>query len=537
MDRTALRRCARRRIWRKGGPRQKKKVVYFGWPVESLERIDLEFAKRVKQVVDTEGTTSLNARLEGLSSGQDLFLHERIYCCAVAHLAEKGKYEEALALARSSSTPLEEHLAHITFHMGQNGNVDGVLSVAAEARQCGALTHPRFYEIIVRSLLRHEHLKEGMQFFEEMKKINVPIGKSLLRMVGVMLCKFGDLKEADVFLPDSTDKLNVFMRQMLRDKRPDVAIGMYRDYMRTHPRATLSRFTLNLLLKALGMSGDVERMLSFFEQMSDLRDRRSYDSMIHALAQRERIDDALQMVHQMKMAGFEPSEWTYAKLFVGLCKVDFIKARTLLDDLLGAGIQVSVDTYTVFLGECARKGLRSQAEEIFKLMKKHAVRPQLMSYACLLDAYGRHGDTAGAQRVIRRLEQDGYEMTPVLCNILINLYGKAGRTSMALRIIDHMKFKGLNLTSKTYSVLLMVLIRSGEITEAENRFAEMLGREIFPTEQAGNALLDCFLVRGNLRSARVLMELMHRLHYNISEKQRRRFTSLVEDVDDTNRPT
>ncbi|KAJ3057289.1 hypothetical protein HK097_009242, partial [Rhizophlyctis rosea] len=208
--------------------------------------------------------------------------------------------------------------------------------------------------------------------------------------------------------PRSRDLHLDLMKESCRASNADFVIGQF-DILRAEGWAPDSR-TIDALIEAYLMKGDIDTALEIVEQMirrtsckiphpHDL----TYVRLINTCVKANRLDDALQLYHNMRISGRAPHRATYTSL----------------------------------INAVAHFGSPTTAESIFRDMLRIGIQPTARQYNILIWLYvHRLNDAEGMQKIVEEMHEKGVKPTTSTFNIMLDGFVKRGDLDSAIELLE-----------------------------------------------------------------------------------------------------
>ena len=136
-------------------------------------------------------------------------------------------------------------------------------------------------------------------------------------------------------------------------------------------------------------------------------------------------------------------------------------------------------------------GMHKEALETFKLLKQNGLRPDIVSYTSLLNAYGRSAQPEKAREVFNEMRKNSCKPNKVSYNALIDAYGSAGL-----------------MLKEAISTLLTACGRCRQVTKIDAILAAAKSRAIELNTVAYNSGIGSYLSLGDYEKALELYALM-----------------------------
>jgi pentatricopeptide repeat protein len=149
----------------------------------------------------------------------------------------------------------------------------------------------------------------------------------------------------------------------------------------------------------------------------------------------------------------------------------------------------------------AHNGHDSLACKLFRRMQKEGVKPELVTYACLLKSVLNMQVSRNGKHLHHGIIHDGFEHDEAIGNLLLDMYAKLGGVEDALRVFDSLK----NVSKVSWSALMEGYVEHGD---------GLLGLQIFSMMEQTGIELDrvaylCALKACSLTSTGMHGRLIH----------------------------
>jgi pentatricopeptide repeat protein len=187
---------------------------------------------------------------------------------------------------------------------------------------------------------------------------------------------------------------------------------------------------------------------------------------------------------------------TYNALVDAMAKVGDVEgAADLFRDMCSRGIAPDLVTYSTVIKAYCVQGDLEPAIQLFSLMRKRGLVPDQILFNSLLDGCAKKPLRSLAEQVLRDMEESGVSISNYTVSILVKLYGRCGDVDEAVRVKESLAKKytlEANLTVQT--CLIQAMLTHGRIQEAMQLFDEI---------QVPDAKTYSTVIRGCLRQHRV----------------------------------
>ncbi|XP_011626240.1 pentatricopeptide repeat-containing protein At5g66520-like [Amborella trichopoda] len=211
-----------------------------------------------------------------------------------------------------------------------------------------------------------------------------------------------------------------------------------------HAYMIKSRVSWNVGLSTSGVDmyskcGALEMALKLFRKIPR-KDVGSWNAMISGLAMHGHGQEAIELFHEMQVAGFRPNDITFINILNACSHSGLVDmGQCLFESMIhNHGIDPKVQHYGCLVDLYGRAGLLSEAERVVKLIP---MKPDAMALGSLINACRIHGNLELGERIGRLLIQDS-PSTDGYYVILANLYASFERWDKVVEIRDLMGSRG-----------------------------------------------------------------------------------------------
>lgn len=227
------------------------------------------------------------------------------------------------------------------------------------------------------------------------------------------------------------------------------SIGVLGKGEQLHARLLKSGFesdqcVANALISMYARSGSIEGASEVFNEMFD-RNVISWTSMITGFAKHGYAEKALELFHQMVLAGVKPNEVTYVAVLSACSHVGFVEEgrKHFYSMSKDHGIVPRIEHYACMVDMLARTGFLKEAYEFIKSIPFTA---DALVWRTLLGACQVHGNMElGSLAAKRILELEPHD--PAAYVLLSNLYAATGQWQNVTEVRRSMKEKNLTKES------------------------------------------------------------------------------------------
>lgn len=248
--------------------------------------------------------------------------------------------------------------------------------------------------------------------------------------------------------------------------------------------STYEKFTL-----AMCRAGRVEDGYLMHGELDSVTATVSYRRMIIGLIKSKRGDIAARLLVEMKEKGHELTRPLCRVVIRCLFEMDNPRIRVFnLLDMLTHG-KPHIPIFNCFIDGAGHAKKAELAKEVFDLMRRNNIKPNLSSKVLMLNSYLKSGRFTDAWNFFRSLRCDQGMISRRLYNSMIVGLSKSNKPDMALQFLFEMLNAGLNPSIDSYEVLMQKLCSLKRYHEAINlvNVYMRMGRRL--TSFLGNILL------------------------------------------------
>ncbi|KAL5097594.1 hypothetical protein RYX36_001921 [Vicia faba] len=380
-------------------------------------------------------------------------------------------------------------------------------------------------------LLRPSPPLLGKQFHAQMIRTGTDSGTVPKTALLDMYSRHGSLDDSlkvfDEMLHRDVVAWNALLSCFLRCSQPREAIGVLREMGRGN--VELSEFTLCSVLKccaslkalefgrqvhglvvSLGRDlvvlstalidfyssvGCVDHALNVFYSLNGRKDDVMHNSLVSGCIRNGRYGEAFKVMSLVK-----PNAVAFTSVLVSCSeKLDFVTGKQVHCVAFRRGFTFDTQLCNVLLDMYAKCGKISLARSVFDGIR----RKDVISWTCMIDAYGRNGCGNEAIELFQNMREEGNEVMPNSVTFLsvLSACDHSGLVEEGKKCFNMMREKyGIDPEPEHYACFIDVLGRAGNIEEVWSAYQNMIERGTRPTAGVWIALLNaCSLSQDNER--------------------------------------
>ncbi|CAM0957507.1 unnamed protein product [Alopecurus aequalis] len=273
----------------------------------------------------------------------------------------------------------------------------------------------------------------------------------------------------------------------------------------------------NVAMKALARAGDVDQVLALFVELRTSGSGEGnvsppnvlcYNTLVNALAEAGRVEEAQDAFDEMLAAGVAPNASSLnilVKLY-SWTSTRFDLAYKVILRMREFGVEADVGTYSTLVTGLCRAGRVGEAWGVLEWMLEEGCRPMVQTYTPIVQGYCREGRVEEAKELMATMERAGCPPNVVTYNVLIRALCEAGRFDEVSQVLTESRTKDWTPTTVTYNTFMNGLCKKGMAKEALEQLDVMLGQGLDPTDFTLSILLDCLCHDSRISDAIYLLE-------------------------------
>lgn len=266
----------------------------------------------------------------------------------------------------------------------------------------------------------------------------------------------------------------------------------------------------------VGGDAAVHQALVLFDRMADktvktnkksegpFRNEVTYNTLISALCNAGRPEQALKVFEQMKKAGLRPDKFTYTSL-IRVC-VQETDIQELLYDMRESGARPDVVTYNTMIQSLCNKRQLTQATKLVTEMESRGISPDSRTYGALMTGLMRARKPSACLTLFESACANSRSASLTenvhLFTTAISAASVLGDHERALELVTRMKAVGVKPNLKTLTAVMGACLASGKPDLAAQLYKKIERPDGYATRQGIRAFCAC----GDISSAIELLQ-------------------------------
>ncbi|KAL0400036.1 UNVERIFIED_CONTAM: Pentatricopeptide repeat-containing protein [Sesamum radiatum] len=277
------------------------------------------------------------------------------------------------------------------------------------------------------------------------------------------------------------------------------------EWLRTQHWWDFKEMDYLMLITAYGKLGDfnkAERVLSYMNRKGYPPHVGSYTALMEAYGKGGQYNKAEAIFRRMQSSGPEPSTVTYQiilKIFVEGDK--FKEAEEIFETLLReevSPLKPDQKMFHMMIYMYKKAGSYDKARKLFAVMPERGVQQTTVTYNSLMSFENNYKEVAN---IFDQMQRAGVRPDVVSYALLINAYGKARREEEALAVFEEMLDAGVRPTQKAYNILLDAFAISGMVEQARIVFKSMRRDRCSPDLCSYTTMLSAYVNASDMDGA------------------------------------
>eukprot|EP01018_Ginkgo_biloba_P004770 Gb_15968 [translate_table: standard] len=238
--------------------------------------------------------------------------------------------------------------------------------------------------------------------------------------------------------------------------------------------------------------GDIKVARQVFEGMTE-RNVISWTAMIAGYAQYGYGEETLRLFYQMKQAGTNPDQLTFASVLRACaCIAAITEGKQIHAHVIRSGFEWHVVLETALVDMYAKCGRIEDARQVFDAMPTRDV----VSWNAMISGYGKHGRAKEGLQLFEQMQLAGTIPNYVSFISVLSACSHAGLVNEGWHYFNRMS-QDYNITAEAehYACIVDLLGRAGHLDEARDFIQKM---PVKPNSDVWGALLAACRVHGNM---------------------------------------
>lgn len=282
-------------------------------------------------------------------------------------------------------------------------------------------------------------------------------------------------------------------RYMRKDKDGEEKFGE-EEFMDVGDReySIISTRTVMVVLGRVAKVCSVRQTVESFRRLRRIVrvfDVECFNALLRTLCQEKSMVDARNVYHALKKA-FRPNLRTFNVLLSGWKSVE--EAEGFFNEMREMGVKPDVVSYNCLIDVYCKDRAVEKAMKVVEKMREEGILPDVYSYTSLIGGLGLIGQPDKAREILKEMKEYGCFPDTAAYNAAVRNYCIAKRMGDAYKLMDEMVEKGLSPNATTYNLFFRVFYWSNDLQRACELYVRMMDAVCLPNTQSCMFLIKLF---------------------------------------------
>uniref|UniRef100_A0A6V7QWX4 Pentatricopeptide repeat-containing protein n=1 Tax=Ananas comosus var. bracteatus TaxID=296719 RepID=A0A6V7QWX4_ANACO len=227
------------------------------------------------------------------------------------------------------------------------------------------------------------------------------------------------------------------------------------------------------------------------ERSSFKPDQKMFHMMIYMYKKAGNFDQARKLFRQMAESGIPRSTVTFNSLMS--FETDYKEVSKIYDQMQRAGLKPDVVSYALLISAYGKARREDEALAVFEEMLDAGVSCHTnnfvgvnltsVSYATMLSAYVNASDMDQAEKFFRRIKEDGLKPNTIVYGTLMKGYAKLNNLEKVMRVYERMRVQGVEPNQTIFTTIMDAHGKNADFGSAIVWFKEMSARGFPPDKR------------------------------------------------------
>lgn len=277
------------------------------------------------------------------------------------------------------------------------------------------------------------------------------------------------------------------------------------EWLRTQQWWNFNEMDFVMLITAYGKQGDcvnAEKLMRYMNNKGFARNVVSYTALMEAYGKGSQYSKAEAVFRRMQTSGPEPSAITYQIILKIFVEGNMFKqAEEIFESLMNdekSPLKPDQKMFHMMIFMHKKAGSYEKAYKLFGLMEERGVPRSTVTFNSLMSFETNYKDVS---RTYDQMQRAGLRPDVVSYALLIHAYGKARREEEALAVFEEMLDAGVRPTHKAYNILLDAFAISGMVEQARTVFKSMRRDRYTPDLCSYTTMLSAYINAPDMEGA------------------------------------
>ncbi|KAF9613687.1 hypothetical protein IFM89_010129 [Coptis chinensis] len=274
--------------------------------------------------------------------------------------------------------------------------------------------------------------------------------------------------------------------------------------MRKKDKSLITTRTVQVVLARVAKVCSVRQTVeSFrrFRKMVLVFDTSCYNGLLRTLCQEKSMSDARNVYHCLKKE-FKPNLQTFNILLSGWKSSE--EAEGFFEEMSELGVKPDVVSYNCLVDVYCKNREIDKALKVVEKMRDGGMTPDVYTYTSIIGGLGLVGQPDKARDVLKEMMEYGCYPDAAAYNAVIRNFCIAKRVMDAYNLMDEMVRTGLSPNATTYNLFFRIFYWSNDLSSSWNLYMRMMDAGCLPNTQSCMFLIRLFKKQEKVQMALVL---------------------------------
>uniref|UniRef100_A0A0A0L9Q8 Pentacotripeptide-repeat region of PRORP domain-containing protein n=1 Tax=Cucumis sativus TaxID=3659 RepID=A0A0A0L9Q8_CUCSA len=214
-----------------------------------------------------------------------------------------------------------------------------------------------------------------------------------------------------------------------------------------------------------------------------------FNALLRTLCQEKSMMDARNVYHGLKSM-FRPNLQTFNILLSGWKSSE--EAEGFFDEMIEMGVKPDVVSYNCLVDVYCKNREMDKAFKVVGKMRDEDIPADVITYTSIIGGLGLVGQPDKARNILKEMKEYGCYPDVAAYNATIRNFCIAKRLHEAFDLLDEMVNKGLSPNATTYNLFFRIFFWSNDLQSAWNLYRRMMDTGCLPNTQSCLFLVRLF---------------------------------------------
>ncbi|XP_057737153.1 putative pentatricopeptide repeat-containing protein At1g02420 [Arachis stenosperma] len=257
-------------------------------------------------------------------------------------------------------------------------------------------------------------------------------------------------------------------------------------------RSVITQRTMMIVLARIAKVCSVRKTVESFKRLKKFVvefDTDCFNALLRTLCQEKSMTDARNVYHGLKH-NFCPNLQTFNILLSGWKTPE--DAEGFFKEMREMGVKPDVVTYNCLVDVYCKGREMDKAYKLLDEMRGQDLSPDVITYTSIIGGLGLIGQPDKARDVLKEMKEHGCYPDVPAYNAAIRNFCIAKRLGDAYRLVDEMESKGLSPNATTYNLFFRVFFWSNDLQSSWSLYMKMMAAGCLPNTQSCLFLIKLF---------------------------------------------